>query len=742
MAWGRKKSGGRKEPLFGLAAALGDLRLSPQDRIPGGESQPKKSSARRKVEDDDGDDEPPAERKPRPSRSSKRKSRARRPNFYRLFYWGAVLGLWALIAAVGLVVYVGAHLPPIQALEIPKRPPTIEIVGLDGSVLATRGEMPGTNVALKDLPPYLPKAFIAIEDRRFYSHHGVDPVGILRAAVTNVLHRGVSQGGSTLTQQLAKNLFLTQERTLQRKLQEAELAFWLERKYTKAEILELYLNRVYFGSGAYGVEAAAQRYFGKSAKNVTLAEAAMLAGLVKSPSRLAPNRNPDGAEKRAQVVLAAMADAQFITEAQAQASIGHPSYNVKPVGAGTINYVADWIGEVLDDLVGQIDQDIVVETSIDPRLQSIAEASVIDELAAKSVKFDVSQGALVAMSPDGAVRAMVGGRNYSESQYNRAVTAKRQPGSAFKPFVYLTAIEAGMTSDTIRQDAPINIKGWKPENFEHEYLGAVTLRQALANSLNTVAVRLGMELGPANVVRTAHRLGISSKLEANASIALGTSEVSLLELVGAYVPFANSGRCITPHVVLKIRTTRGKLLYARQPDQLGQVIDPNNVAMMNTMMEETLRSGTARKAELPGWVAAGKTGTSQDFRDAWFIGYTTNLVTGVWLGNDDNTPTKRAVGGGLPVEIWTRFMRAAHQGVPVATLPTSQAPGFFSNIAQGPQATISQITAPSAPPASASLAPYPPMAPNRAAPARNTAARPEADSGLDGWLVQRLFGSR
>ncbi|MDE2329882.1 MAG: penicillin-binding protein 1A [Bradyrhizobium sp.] len=744
MAWRRKKNGGRKEPLFGLAAALGDLRLGPQDRIASGESQPKKSSARRKVEDDDGDDEPPPERKPRPSRSgSKRRSGARRgPTFYRLFYWGAVLGLWAMIAAVGVVVYVGAHLPPIQALEIPKRPPTIQIVGIDGSVLVTRGEMPGANVALKDLPPYLPKAFIAIEDRRFYSHHGVDPVGILRAAVTNLLHRGVSQGGSTLTQQLAKNLFLTQERTLQRKLQEAELAFWLERKYTKAQILELYLNRVYFGSGAYGVEAAAQRYFGKSAKNVTLAEAAMLAGLVKSPSRLAPNRNPDGAEKRAQVVLAAMADARFITEAQAQASIGHPSYNVKPVGAGTINYVADWIGEVLDDLVGPIDQDIVVETSIDPRLQSIAEASVIDELAAKSVKFNVSQGALVAMTPDGAVRAMVGGRNYSESQYNRAVTAKRQPGSAFKPFVYLTAIEAGMTPDTIRQDAPINVKGWKPENFEHEYLGAVTLRQALAMSLNTVAVRLGMEVGPANVVRTAHRLGISSKLEANASIALGTSEVSLMELVGAYVPFANGGQGITPHVVLKIRTARGKLLYARQPDQLGQVIDPRNVAMMNTMMEETLRSGTARKAELPGWVAAGKTGTSQDFRDAWFIGYTTNLVTGVWLGNDDSTPTRRAVGGGLPVEIWSRFMRAAHQGVPVATLPTSQAPGFFSNVAQGPQATISQITAPSAPPASASLAPYTPTAPNRAAPARNPSTRPEADAGLDGWLVQRLFGGR
>jgi penicillin-binding protein 1A len=649
---------------------------------------------------------------------------------------------------VGVVVYVGAHLPPIQSLEIPKRPPTIQIVGLDGGVLATRGEMAGANVALKDLPPYLPKAFIAIEDRRFYSHYGIDPLGILRAAVTNLLHRGVSQGGSTLTQQLAKNLFLTQERTLQRKLQEAELALWLERKHSKAEILELYLNRVYFGSGAYGVEAAAQRYFGKSAKNVTIAEAAMLAGLVKSPSRLAPNRNPEGAEKRAQIVLAAMADAKFITDAQAQASIGHPSYNVKPAGAGTVNYVADWIGEVLDDLVGQIDQDITVETSIDPKLQSIAEASVIDELAAKSVKFNVSQGALVAMTPDGAVRAMVGGRNYAESQYNRAVTARRQPGSAFKPFVYLTAIEAGLTPDTIRQDAPLNVKGWKPENFEHQYLGAVTLTQALSMSLNTVAVRLGLEVGPNNVVRTAHRLGIASKLEPNASIALGTSEVSLTELVGAYVPFANGGQGVSPHVVLKIRTSAGKILYARSPDQSGQVIEPRNVAMMNTMMQETLLSGTAHKAELPGWMAAGKTGTSQDFRDAWFIGYTSNLVTGVWLGNDDNSPTKKATGGGLPVEIWTRFMKAAHQGVPVASLPNSQAPGFFSNVAQasppsngaqaaGPQVTASQITNP----APASLAPsaggYRP-APTRA----STSTRPEAAAGLDGWLMQRLFGGR
>ncbi|MGY3295351.1 1A family penicillin-binding protein [Bradyrhizobium sp. LM3.6] len=464
------------------------------------------------------------------------------------------------------------------------------------------------------------------------------------------MHRGVTQGGSTLTQQLAKNLFLTQERTMQRKLQEAELAIWLERKHSKNEILELYLNRVYFGSGAYGVEAAAQRYFGKSAKNVTVAEAAMLAGLVKSPSRLAPNRNPEGAEARAKIVLTAMADAKFITDAQAQASIGHPSYNVKPVGAGTINYVADWIGEVLDDLVGQIDESIKVETTIDPKLQSVAEAAIIDELAAKSVKFNVSQGALVAMTPDGAVRAMVGGRNYSESQYNRAVTAKRQPGSSFKPFVYLTALEQGLTPDTVRQDAPIEVKGWRPENYTHEYFGAVTLTQALAMSLNTVAIRLGLEVGPKNVVRTAHRLGISSKLEANASIALGTSEVSVVELVGAYAPFANGGLAVTPHVVTRIRTLGGKLLYMRQTDERSQVIDPRYVGMMNTMMRETLINGTAKKAEIPGWPAAGKTGTSQDYRDAWFIGYTANLVTGVWLGNDDNSPTKKATGGGLPVE--------------------------------------------------------------------------------------------
>lgn len=730
-----KKKGGRKEPLFGLPAALADLRLTAADRVPGGDDKPKKS-AKRKTET--SDDEPPRERKAQPSRSgAKRRSKSSiSVGLGRLVYWGAVLSLWGVIAVIGVVIWVGAHLPPIQSLEIPKRPPTIQIVGMDGSLLAQRGEMAGANVSLKDLPPYLPKAFIAIEDRRFYSHFGIDPIGILRALVTNVLHRGVSQGGSTLTQQLAKNLFLTQERTMARKLQEAELAIWLERKHTKNEILELYLNRVYFGSGAYGVEAAAQRYFGKPAKNVTIAEAAMLAGLVKSPSRLAPNRNPEGAEERAKIVLAAMADAKFITEAQAQASIGHPSYNVKPVGAGTLNYVADWIGEVLDDLVGQIDESIKVETTIDPKLQSAAEAAVIDELAAKSVKFNVSQGALVAMTPDGAVRAMVGGRNYSESQYNRAVTAKRQPGSSFKPFVYLTAMEQGLTPDTVRQDAPIEVKGWKPENYTHEYFGAVTLTQALAMSLNTVAIRLGLEVGPKNVVRTAHRLGISSKLEPNASIALGTSEVSVVEMVGAYAPFANGGFAATPHVVTRIKTLDGKLLYMRPADEHNQVIEPRYVGMMNTMMRETLISGTAKKAEIPGWQAAGKTGTSQDYRDAWFIGYTANLVTGVWLGNDDNSPTKKATGGGLPVEVWSRFMRIAHEGVPVAALPNLQSNWGPANLVQ----ISSQVSAPTQ-----AAAPGPAPAPvgnggYRAPPPMRANVRPQAAAGLDGWLMDRLFG--
>src|SRR5262244_65897 len=495
-------------------------------------------------------------------RWGRRKGAARSP-LRRLVYWSLVLGLWALIAALGSIAFVVSTLPPIQSLEVPKRPPTVEIVGLDGRPLTMRGEMSGTDVPIKELPPYLPRAFVAIEDRRFFSHLGVDPIGLARAAAANVLHRGVSQGGSTITQQLAKNLFLTQERTLWRKMQELVLALWLERKFSKREILELYLNRVYFGSGAYGVEAAAQRYFGKSARTVKVAEAAMLAGLVKSPSRLAPSRNPNGAEKRAQAVLAAMTEQGFITDSVAKTALMQPARAVKPLGTGTVNYVADWIMDVLDDLVGRVEEDIVIVTSIDPALQAAAEKALVDELTQKGGKLDVQQGAIVAMTPDGAVRALVGGRNYAESQYNRAVAARRQPGSAFKPFLYLTALEQGLTPETVREDKPIAIKGWKPENYAHEYYGPVTLTQALALSLNTVAVRLMQEVGPAAVAKTAYRLGIASKLETNPSLALGTSEVSVIELVAAYAPFANGGSAIVPSVVERVRTATGKTLYVR-----------------------------------------------------------------------------------------------------------------------------------------------------------------------------------
>jgi penicillin-binding protein 1A len=642
----------------------------------------------------------------------------------RLVYWSLVLGVWAVIAAAGVIAFAVSTLPPIQSLEVPKRPPTVEIVGTDGRTLVMRGEMSGSDVSIQVLPTYLPRAFVAIEDRRFFSHHGVDPIGLLRAAAANVLHRGVSQGGSTLTQQLAKNLFLTQQRTLWRKMQEAVLALWLEHKFSKTEILELYLNRVYFGSGAYGVEAAAQKYFGKPAREVKIAEAAMLAGLVKSPSRLAPSRNPNGAERRAQAVLAAMTELGFVTETMAKAALTQPARAVKPAG-GSVNYVADWIMDVLDDLVGRVDKDLVVETSIDPVLQAAAEQALVDELALKGQKFDVAQGAIVAVTPEGAVRAMVGGKNYAESQFNRAVAAKRQPGSAFKPFVYLTALERGLTPDSVREDKPVALKGWKPENYNREYHGPVTLTQALAHSLNTVSVRLTLEVGPAAVAKTAYRLGIASKLDANPSLALGTSEVSPLELTCAYAPFANGGNAIAPHVVERVRTRAGKIVYARAPQPLGRIIEPRYVAMMNAMMRETLVSGTAQKAQFPGWPAAGKTGTSQDFRDAWFIGYTGHLVTGVWVGNDDASPTKKATGGSLPVDVWSRFMRAAHQGVAVAALP-----GLAGN------ASFASALPNAAPPNPASEGQVNPQAGSQA-------VRPQPiDRGLDGWFLDRLFGRR
>jgi penicillin-binding protein 1A len=648
---GGKRTRTRIEPRLdwrGGAAAGGDLRADPADRPP--------TSGKRK--------KAPS----RPTSSAKR-GRRRRSLIGHLTYWGVVLSVWGVVALGALFAYYASQLPPIDQLAVPKRPPNIAILSDDGSLIANRGDTGGPAVRLIDLPPYLPKAFVAIEDRRFYDHHGVDPVGISRAVLRDIAGGGSVEGGSTLTQQLAKNLFLTQERTLSRKIQEAILAFWLERRYSKDQILELYLNRVYFGSGAYGVEAAAQKYFGKSARFVTLSEAAVLAGLMKSPTKLAPNRNLKGANERAAQVITAMAEQGHITEAMAKLALANPAEVKHDKSAGSINYAADYVMDALNNTIGAIDEDIVVTTTINLTMQGNAERALTDELNAKGAKFGVEQGALVALDPNGAIKAMVGGRNYADSQFNRAVAAKRQPGSSFKPFVYLAALEKGLTPDTVREDAPISVKGWSPENYSREYFGPVTLTKALALSLNTVAVRLGLEVGPKTVVETAHRLGITSDLDPVPSIALGSSDVTPLEMVSAYAAFANGGLGVQPHVIARVRTANGKLLYARRNANFGRVIDPQYVAMMNQMMQETLLTGTARKAELPGWQAAGKTGTSQDWRDAWFLGYTSYLVAGVWLGNDDSSPTKKVSGGNLPVEIWSRFMKAAHEGVPVAGLP-------------------------------------------------------------------------
>ncbi|MCJ2123918.1 transglycosylase domain-containing protein [Methylobacterium sp. J-077] len=723
MAKGR----GRMEPNFdvpeGRVRDRGelDLRLSRDDRAGTGERVGKRA-----------DETARAPTKTTARRTQKKSGRRRRSWLGRIVYGTVVLGLWAVIGIAGLIAYHASQLPPIDQLAVPKRPPNIAILASDGSLLANRGETGGRVVSIKELPPYLPRAFVAIEDRRFYQHFGVDPVGILRAIGQNLTRRGVAQGGSTLTQQLAKNLFLTPERSASRKIQEAILALWLEHKYSKDEILELYLNRVYFGAGAYGVEAAAQRYFGKPAKEVSLAQAAMLGGLVQAPSRLAPNRNLPAAQARAAQVLAAMQELGFVPAQDVKVALAQPARPANARGGGSANYVADLVMDVLDDYVGKFDTDITVQTTVDTSLQALAEKSLTDELNARGVRFNVGQGALVSMRPDGAIRALIGGRDYAQSQFNRATTAKRQPGSSFKPFVYLAAVEHGATPETVKDDAPIRIGNWAPENYSHRYEGPVTLRTALAHSLNTVAVRLGQEVGPKTVVQTAQRLGITSPLQANGSIALGTSEVTLLEMVGAYGAFANGGTGVIPYVVTSVKSAAGAMLYKRSDNGLGRVIDANADGMMNAMMHETFVSGTAKKADIPGWDLAGKTGTTQDFRDAWFIGYSGSLVTGIWLGNDDGELTKKVTGGNLPAEIWKTYMTQALKGqtpVPLPGLnrwrkpPPETTASVASAAPSSPADLLGQIFGDPAAPA-----------PRQQAPARRT---PQKD---DRNFVEKLFG--
>ncbi|WP_346912002.1 PBP1A family penicillin-binding protein [uncultured Roseibium sp.] len=687
----KAKSAKRIEPIFGDdRGGMLNLRPSARDRAAAPSAKktapkPKKAPAKssQKAANQKPAGRKPAGRKPATGRKGggSRRSSSRKRNFRsrmgagtarffkRAFYWSCVLGIWAGIFAVGFIAYYAAYLPPTSEWKVPARPPNVKIVSASGALIANRGDTGGEAVRLEQLPPYVPNAVIAIEDRRFRSHFGLDPLGLVRAVYVNLTSGNLVQGGSTLTQQLAKNLFLEPDRTLKRKVQELVLSIWLEAKFSKDEIMEMYLNRVYYGSGAYGIDAAARRYFGKSARLLTIAEAATLAGVLKAPSRYSPTRNPDLAEARAQLVLTAMNQEGFISDKEAASALAAPATAVRRYVTASENFAADYVMDMLPHYVGSFDGDIIVDTTIDLNMQHAAEEALRTAISENRTKYGVSQGAVVTLDTAGAIRAMVGGADYAKSQYNRAVYAKRQPGSAFKPFVYLAALEAGMTPETVRQDQPIRFKDWTPQNYTKKYYGPVTLTQALAMSLNTVAARLAYEVGPKTVAKTAKRLGITSDMKPNLSIALGTSEVTPLEIAGAYVPFSNGGYGVLPHIIRRIKTVDGKQLYSRKGDGPGRVVDRQYVRQMNAMMSETLLTGTGKKAQLGDHrPAGGKTGTSQDFRDGWFIGYTGNLTTAVWLGNDDNSPTKKATGGSLPAVIWKNTMEKEHEGLPVASL--------------------------------------------------------------------------
>ena len=604
----------------------------------------------------------PRERRPRRARGAKGWRR-------RLFRWGLLLALWGVILGGGAIAWFALTLPPTSDLTAAQRRPSVTLLGADGGLIATYGDLFGDPLKLEDLPPYLPEAVIATEDRRFYHHYGVDPIGLARALYVNFRAGRVVQGGSTITQQLAKNLFLTPDRTVTRKIQEALLALWLEHKFTKDQLLEIYLNRVYLGAGTYGVDAAAHRYFDKSARQVSVYEAAAIAGLLKAPTRFSPAHDRGQAEKRAQQVLANMVDAGYITAGEASAATAQKAQLALAGRARPGNrYFADWVYEQTAAYVGAEGRDLVVVTTLDARLQAAAEQAVIATLDKDGDKAEVEQGALVAMAPDGAVRAMVGGRDYGESQFNRATQALRQPGSAFKPFVYLAALEHGMTPRDRFLDQPIRIGNWQPRNYENKYRGEVSAAQALAESINTVAAQVLQRVGVDDVINAAHRLGITSDLTRDASLALGTSEVTLLDLTTAYCAFASGGRGALPYAILEIRDRGGEPLYKRAGDGGGRIIAPEIVNEMNEMLTGVIARGTGRAAALDR-PAAGKTGTTQDFRDAWFVGYTADLVAGVWLGNDGNDPMDHVTGGTLPARTWRTFMAAASQGTPVRPLP-------------------------------------------------------------------------
>lgn len=552
--------------------------------------------------------------------------------------WSIILAIWGGLVATVMVLWYSRDLPrPESALDAVRRP-SLTLEDRTGRVIATYGDLVGEPLRLRDFPRALPEAVIAVEDRRFYHHGGIDPIGLIRALYVNLTAGRVVQGGSTITQQVAKTLFLSNARTTKRKVQELLLTLWLERHFTKDEILEIYLNRVYLGSGAWGMDAAAKVYFGVSARRVTLAQAAVLAGLPRAPSRFNPRVNPGAAIARAKEVLGTMVAAGDISQQQAQDAAAQIAFAPAPAAAG---WFADWVAEQSQSVVAP-DTDAILKTTLDARIQSLAETRLAALLDGPGAAQGASEGAVIVLDAEtGAVSAMVGGRSYTASSFNRAVMARRQPGSSFKPFVWLSALESGMTPDDTVLDAPITIGHWSPVDFEHRFLGEITLEEALAQSINTASVRLLIKAGgPKVVAAAAARLGIADKLPANDSLALGTGEVGLMELTASYAAFFNGGHRVIPHGLDTV------------PHAGTQVVDPAYAAMMVRMLGAVVSRGTGRAAAVPGAVVAGKTGTTQDSRDAWFIGCARGTLIGVWLGNDDDRPMKGVMGGGLPARLF------------------------------------------------------------------------------------------
>jgi len=603
------------------------------------------------------------------------KKRARKQESQRRFApWllraFALLCIWGAIAAACIILFFAIDLPSIDKPKDMGRKPSLTILARDGTVLARTGQSQGKFYTLKELPKYVPQAVMAIEDRRFYHHFGIDPLGILRAGITNLMHHDVVQGGSTITQQLAKNMFLSPTQNMKRKVQEALLAIELEMKYSKDAILAAYLNRVYMGSGAYGIDAAAHRYFNKPANELTLHEAATIAGLLRAPNYFSPISSPSRAADRANAVLHSMVEAGYITEKQEKLAEDTPPPPGHRPGTGDgVYYAADYVTAEVARLIGEIKQDLTVQTTLDKNMQGAAEQAV-DAIMPDAAAKNVSQTALVTLAPDGGVMALIGGKDYHDSSFNRAFQAKRQPGSSFKPIVYLAGLEAGLTPATEIMDAPISFGSWSPANFDGKYYGKVPMAFALANSLNSVAVRILDFAGVGRAVDIAHALGITSDVGANLSLALGTSEVAPIELATAYNTIAQLGQYHTTYIVDHITDTKGEKLYQFVPFEGKQVAPQDKVAALTMMMTGVVNFGTGMGANI-GRPQAGKTGTTQDYHDAWFAGFIPQLTTVVWMGNDDNAKMQKVTGGSFPARLWANYMKRVTAAMPAQPLAAS-----------------------------------------------------------------------